>query len=141
VSTRADVRVSYPADWVAREHPDGGCAYFNPEPFEVEPGTEGPAVAIRLDVERVPYERVRSSYLDGEVISQEETEVGGYPALRVEDRDTGGPLAAKGHRLTYIADLGTEQTLVLTTNETDAEDPQRAREVLDLMAERLERAG
>jgi hypothetical protein len=141
VSTRADLRVSYPADWTARDYPGGGCAYFDPEPFEVQRGTEGPAVAARLDVESVRYDRVLSAYTDGEVISQEQTEVAGRPAVRVEDRDTGGPLGDKGRRLTYIVDLGEDQTLLLTTNETDAGDPERAREVLDRMAQRLERAG
>ena len=141
VSTRGSLQVEYPQDWTARDRPDGGCAYFDPEPFEVERGTEGPSVAVRLDVESVAYDRVRQAYLDGEVISQRETTVAGYDAIRVEDRDTEGPLAPKGHRLTYIADLGQEKTLVLTTNETDAEDFQQAQEVLDEMAERLERTG
>lgn len=42
--------------------------------------------------------------------------------------------------MTYLADLG-EQTLVLTTNETDADDFTRAQQVLDEMAQRLQRAG
>ena len=146
-STRAGLQVSYPADWTARDRPDGGCAYFDPQPFDVEPGTEAPAVAIRLDVESVAYDRVLSGYLDGEVsgyldgevISQRETTVAGYDAIRVEDRDTGGPMAAKGHRVTYVADLGDQQTLVLTTNETDAGNFEQAQGVLDEMAERLER--
>jgi hypothetical protein len=133
--------VSYPADWIARDYPDGGCAYFDPEPFGVERGTEAPSVAARLDVEPVAYDRVLSSYTDGEVMSQQETEIAGYPAVRVEDRDTGGPLGAKGQRLTYVADLGGEQTLIFTSNETDADDFERAKDVLDEMAERLERTG
>lgn len=141
VSTRASLRVSYPQGWTARDFPDGGCAYFDPEPFEVERGTEAPSVAVRLDVENVAYDRVRSGYLDGEVMSQEETAVAGYDALRIEDRDTGGPLGPKGQRLTYLADLGSEKTLVLTTNETDAEDFEQAQEILDQMAGRLERTG
>jgi hypothetical protein len=133
--------VSYPADWAVGEHSEGGCAYFDPDPFQVEPATEGPPVAIRLDVENVPYDRVRDSALDGEVISTRETTVAGYDAIRIEDRDDGGPLGAKGRRLTYLADLGSAKTLVLTTNETDADDPARAREILDRMAERLQRTG
>ena len=140
VSTRGDLQVSYPKGWTARNYPDGGCAYFDPQPFEVQRGTEAPEVAVRLDVENVAYERVKSSYLDGEVISQRETQVAGYPAVRIEDRDTGGPLGPKGRRLTYIADLGGGRTLLLTTNETDARDFTQAQDVVDRMAERLQRA-
>lgn len=139
VSTRAGLLVGYPASWTARDHPAGGCAYFDPRPFEVERATEAPPVAVRLDVERVPYERVREAYVSGEVLAQRQVTVAGYDGIRVEDRDTGGPLAPKGQRLTYLADLGSEKTLVLTTNETDAEDFDLAREVLDQMADRLER--
>ena len=141
VSTRASLRVSYPAGWTARDYPDGGCAYFDPQPFQVERGTEGPSVAVRLDVENVPYDRVREAYLRSEVGSQRETTVAGYDAIRIEDRDTDGPLAAKGERLTYLADLGKNTTLVLTTNETDAQDLEQAKQVLDKMADRLERVG
>lgn len=137
VSTRASLRVSYPQGWTARDFPDGGCAYFDPEPFEVERGTEAPSVAVRLDVENVAYDRVRSGYLDGEVMSQEETAVAGYDALRIEDRDTGG----RWRRITYLADLGAEKTLVHTTNETDAEDVEQAKEILHQMTDRLGRTG
>jgi hypothetical protein len=100
-------------------------------------------MSVRLDVESVEYEQVRRAYVgdNDQLMSHRETEVAGYPAVRVEDRDTQGPTAPKGRRLTYLADLGQEQTLLLTTNETDADDPERAREVLDLMAERLQRTG
>jgi hypothetical protein len=141
VSTRAGLRVRYPAGWTARDYPDGGCAYFDPEPFEVERRTEVTGVDVRLDVESVPYERVRRAYGEesSELISQQPTQVAGYDAVRVEDRHTGGPLGAMGERLTYLADLGEERTLVLTTSERAAEDLARARQVVDLMARRLER--
>ena len=134
------LQVSYPAGWTARDYPDDGCSYFDPEPFEVQRGTEVSGVAIRLDVESVPYDRVREGYLRGQVQSQREAVVAGFPGIRIEDEDTGGPTAPKGRRLTYLADLGNDQTLVLTTNETDADQPEAAREVLDEMAQRLERA-
>lgn len=137
VSVRADLQVSYPADWIAKDYPDGGCAYFDPEPFGVERGTESPSVAVRLDVESVAYERVKSGYLRGDVIAQRDAEIAGFEAIRIEDRQTEGPLAPKGHRVTYLADLGSEKTLVLTTNETDADDFARAQQLLDEMAERL----
>ena len=139
LSTRSDLQVSYPQGWTARDYPDRGCAYFDPRPFEVERGTEAPSVAIRLDVESVDFDRVRDGYLRGDVIAQEEVRVAGYEGLRIEDRDTEGPLAPKGHRVTYLADLGTGATLVLTTNETDAEDFERAQEVVDAMADRVQR--
>jgi hypothetical protein len=141
VATRADLQVSYPTGWTVKDHPNGGCAYFDPQPFDVERGTEAPSVAIRLDVEAVAYERVKQSYLESDVISQRDAEIAGNEAIRIEDRDTEGPLAPKGHRVTYLADLGTEQTLVLTTNETDAEDFAAAQQLLDEMAQRLQRAG
>jgi hypothetical protein len=141
VSTRADLQVSHPAEWTVKDHPHGGCAYFDPQPFDVERGTEAPSVAIRLDVEAVAYERVKQSYLQGDVISQRDAEVVRNEAIRIEDRDTEGPLAPKGHRVTYLTDLGTEQTLVLTTNETNAEDFAAAQQLLDEMAQRLQRAG
>jgi hypothetical protein len=46
----------------------------------------------------------------------------------------------KGERLTYLVDLSTSKTLVRTTDETYAEVVAAARQVLDEMAERLERA-
>lgn len=137
VSVRGDLQVSYPGGWIAKDYPDGGCAYFDPEPFGVERGVEAPSVAVRLDVESVAYERVKSGYLRGDVIAQRDAEVAGYEAIRIEDRQTEGPLAPKGHRVTYLADLGSEKTLVLTTNETDAEDFAQAQEILDEMAGRL----
>ena len=141
VSTRSDLRVRYPQHWTARDYPGHGCAYFDPQPFEVERGTEAPSVAIRLDVENVAYARVRDGYLRGDVIAQEAARVAGHEGIRIEDRDTDGPLAPKGHRVTYLADLGTEKTLVLTTNETDAEDFGRAQDVVDAMADRLQPVG
>jgi hypothetical protein len=142
LNDRAEValQVSYPQEWTARDYPDDGCSYFNPEPFQVERGTEVSGVAIRLDIEAVAYERVREGYLRGNVQSQRDTEVAGFPGLRIEDEDTQGPTAPKGERLTYLADLGSEQTLVLTTDETDADDFAAAQEVLDEMAQRMERA-
>lgn len=142
LNDRAEVtlQVSYPEGWAVRDYPDDGCSYFNPEPFEVQRGTEASGVAIRLDVEAVAYERVREGYLRGDVQSQRRVTVAGFQGLRIEDEDTEGPTAPKGERLTYLADLGSEQTLVLTTNETDADDPEAARRVLDEMAQRLQRA-
>jgi hypothetical protein len=142
LNDRAEVtlQVSYPQAWTARDYPDDGCSYFNPEPFEVQRGTEASGIAIRLDVEPTSYDRVREGYLRGDVQSQRKTEVAGFPALRIEDEQTRGPSGPKGQRLTYLADLGTEETLVLTTNETDADKSEAARRVLDEMAERLERA-
>lgn len=142
VNDRAEVtlRVTYPQEWTSRDYPDDGCSYFDPEPFEVERGTEVSGVAIRLDVEAVAYERVRDGYLRGDVQSQREVTVAGFDGLRIEDEHTQGPTAPKGERLTYIADLGNEETLVLTTNETDAANFVEARRVLDEMADRMERA-
>ena len=143
VSTRASLEVSYPADWTVRDYPGGGgCASFAPEPFEVERGTEPHGMTIRLDVESREYERIRDAYLeDFDLISQRPAEVAGYEATRIEYRSTFGPSGGKGRSVTYLADLWSSGTLVLSTNETDADDPELGREVLDEMAQRLERTG
>jgi hypothetical protein len=95
------------------------------------------SVAVWLDGEDVAYDRLRSAYLDGEVMSQDETTVAGL--RRAAHR---GPRhRGRWRRITYLADLGAEKTLVHTTNETDAEDVEQAKEILDQMTDRLERTG
>ena len=141
-NTEAGLRVFYPQDWSARSgSTGGGCSWFNPDPFELEPGTEASGVAVRLDAEDVEYDRVVRGYREDEVISQREMRVAGWPALRLETRDTTGPMATGERQLSYLADMGAGRTLVLVTNGADTEDDAQARRVVDLMAERLERTG
>lgn len=139
----AGVQVAYPRGWTAREDPGGtgGCAWFDPEPFELEPATEVSGVAIRLELEPVALDRVLEGYQRDGVRSRTEGELAGWPAVRLETVDTDGPMSTGEPALTWLAEVGPEQTLLLTTNAADTDDDARAREVVDEMARRLEPLG
>ncbi|MFP5220527.1 MAG: hypothetical protein ACLGIG_12515 [Actinomycetes bacterium] len=80
----AGIDVRYPEGWTARQFgPDGGCAYFDPEPFEVPQDTEVSGIAVVLDVEHVPYERVRDGYLSNDVLERGDSELAGLPGDRL----------------------------------------------------------
>lgn len=127
VSSEGGYAVSYPRDWsVAGGDGIEPCAFFDPQPLALEPGTEATEVAVRVDVRDVPLEQARQ-----DTGGQQEEQAAGVRATGTTTDDV--LLPAGTPFTTWLVDLG-GRTLVLTTNRTD-----EAVEVLDAMAQSVER--
>ncbi len=134
--------VSHPADW----HTNPGdvlepCRVFDPEPIELEEGTEIPfSLAVSVSVAQPPIEQMRELLRDDrglEVRSIEETEVDGRPALRVDAVGTGAALLPEGmRRLAYLVDGG-ERTLVFATYDAGDLAFETKRDALETIVESL----
>jgi hypothetical protein len=90
------------------------CRLFHPTPFEVQPGTEEPPVAVSVKREPIPLDdfvqgSTGSSY---EVLQQERLTVAGRPAVRLELRATSdSPLLPPGTR-EYVYAVGDGDSVV-----------------------------
>lgn len=139
----ASYRIEYPVDWEANTGdalPE--CSLFDPDPIEVEPGTQIPfdiAIAIRL--ENVPFERVTEEDMAVEETSREETTVAGRRAVRIAGEGTGQALVPEGMRVyRYAVDLD-GATLIAATYDAGELDIDTKRQVLDEMMASLEFVG
>lgn len=127
--------VTFPADWHVAAQPDIAlCAFFHPEPLELEPATEADGVAVRLDMLTEPFEEARRMLSRDGTQSAREELVGGRRAARFEGETDGAGLLPPGlATTTWIVDLGS-RTLLLTSDESGSDDYAAAVEVLDAMA-------
>jgi hypothetical protein len=107
--------IAYPSEW--RTNTGNGvepCRLFHPTPFDVQPGTEEPPVAVSVKREPVPLDdfvqgSTGSSY---EVLQQERLTVAGRPAVRLELRATSdSPLLPPGTR-EYVYAIGDGDSVV-----------------------------
>lgn len=131
-------RVEHPPEWSTN---DGDvmapCSLFDPEPIELEAGTEIPDdIAVVIIIESVPFETVTET-VGEETLDQQERTVDGRSALRQELRSTGVGLAPEGRdRTRWLVDLDDR---TLSAYSSDVGDPPYGEkvEVLDRMVESL----
>lgn len=132
------VVLSHPGGWRVTDPDAQPCTLFDPRNPEVEPRTEVTGVAILVNVDAVAYEQVTGSSSSLRVTDRTTATVDGRPAVRLEGTTTGAGLVPEGvQRTVWYVDVGqqgTDGTLILSADERDAEDPERAQEVLDAMA-------
>jgi hypothetical protein len=135
--------LDYPEGWHVNDagDPTEACRVFDPQPFELEAGTEIPAgLAVVADVEPVPMERIAQGDRGVEVLTREETTVAGNEALILEMRATDeAPLQEPGTRTyRYLVRLGPERTFVLRTSDVGELPYERKIVVLEAMIETVE---
>lgn len=102
-------RIGYPPLWhTTHPEPRLACWFFDPEPFEVEPNTEFPLVALTAFPERERFRVVLDGLTEAQfadTVLREETEIAGRPAVRIETVATGQGLYERGTRTYgYVVD-------------------------------------
>lgn len=135
----AGFAVRYPGGW----HTNDGsvtapCSFFHPEAFELPEASEPPPLAVSIGREPIAFADVTGGNPGIRIVSSEEVEVAGRPAVRRETESTGESLFPAGIRaLEYLVDVEGE-TLVAVTRSRGELDFERNREVLDRMVATLE---
>ncbi len=130
------VVVRYPAGWhVNQAEGVTPCTAFDPDPFELQAGTEFPrdlAVVVRVE----PISLARATEPAGLRVEQErEMTIDGRRALRVTAVSTGEGLDPAGLRsIRYVVDAGTDRVILAMTFDVPGNDFERSTEVLDAMA-------
>lgn len=138
-SAEGGLAIRYPDGW----HTNDGsvlpvCSFFHPEEFELPEGTEPPPLAVSVDREPVAFEQVTGDSPAVRVLTNEELDVSGRPAVRRETEATGEGLYQAGVRtLEYLVDLDGE-TLIASTRSTGNLVYEQNRTILDRMMETLE---
>lgn len=133
--------VSYQAGWTTnRGEVVPACTAFDPDAFEIPRDSEMPFdIAVVIDVEDVPYERITEPSRAERIISNEQVTIDGRDARRVEVESTGEGLASPGMRsLRYVVDLGNGRSLVATTHDVEGTDYHRNQEILGRMMASLD---
>lgn len=137
--------VSYPAEWWANERVEAedpvtdipACAYFAPQPVELEPGTDDlSGVAVRIEV------REGNTAPSGEVISSADVTVDGRDAVarEVEVPPQPGFVPEDSVAYEYVVELEGDRSLVAAADNIQVDDAtyQDARPVLDRMMGTME---
>jgi hypothetical protein len=119
-NTRRGYSIGYPSGWYTTHlGPAQACEYFDPEPFEILPGTEFPPTALFTARTSESVEAYVSQLTDPmffETIRQEETTIGERPAVVVETEATGQGESEPGERTYgYVIDVGGRAFVVLAT--------------------------
>ena len=127
-----EFEVSYPADWWVHprdpEHHTPACAFFHPEPLELEYGTEAPGLAIDLGVDGL-WVNMQFPSPDAEVVSERRATVAGHEAVRREQRSVQGTMLPAGTLSTvWVVNLDPLGLVAATSDfgELDYEENQRA---------------
>jgi hypothetical protein len=128
-------RVPFPTDW----HTNSGevepeCSFFDPEPFELEPGTESFDIAISMRIASVGFEQATDPDRCATVQSRNELTIDGRRAVVMEKVSTGRCILPEGvDFVQYFADLG-DRTFIASTYDVGDNDFDQNREVLrDMM--------
>src|SRR5687768_1546122 len=92
-NVRRGYSIAYPAGWYTTHlRPIQACEYFDPEPFEIIPGTEFPPTGLFASFSAQSVEEYLEPLTDPmfyETLRREETTVNGRPAVLVETSSTG----------------------------------------------------
>jgi len=129
------VVVRYPEGW--HTNSDAGvvpCSAFDPEPFQLRPGTEfPPELAVVLRVEPIDFGRA-SAVAGTRVEDESRMTIDGRSAVRQEVIATGIGLAPAGQRsVRYVVDAGAGRSVVATTSDVEGNDFSVSTSVLDAM--------
>ena len=132
------VTVRYPEGWHVNDEKAQPCSAFDPDPFELQPGSEFPrTLAVVLRVE--PLEFDSATTVTGVLVEERRLSVDGRAAARQEIVTTGEGLAPAGlMSVRYVVDGGVERSAVATTFDVEGNDFERGVEVLDAMMAALE---
>lgn len=137
---RQGYEIGYPQDWHAGSpNLQDECSLFDPQPFEIERGTEAPVVAMRVDDPQRPFAAARDRLADPDaerVLLREETTVAGQEAIRFETEQTRDVLYPEGTmRYGYVINHDGTAFYVETLSIPDAEmNYERNKEVVDQAA-------
>jgi hypothetical protein len=117
---RRDYSIGYPSGWYTTHLGSAqACEYFDPEPFEILPGTEFPPTALFVARTRESVEAYLGQLTDPmffETIRREETTVGKRSAVVIETEATGQGESEPGERTYgYVVDVGGRAFVVLAT--------------------------
>ncbi len=134
--------ISHPSAWTTNSGKGvEPCRFFHPTPFEVQPNSEEPLVAVSVKRETVPLDtfvegNTGSSY---EVLQQERLTLAGRPAVRLELSATQeSPLLPPGTR-EYLYAIGDGDSVVrVSTLAVRGLDYAGNKAVLDEMVRTLE---
>lgn len=129
--------VRYPGDWQTNSGSVlEACSLFDPQPIELEEGTEIPAyIAVSIDVEEVAAEVVVSESPTQRVLARHDSEIDGVRATRAEMEATGEGLYEKGLRFTvWAVAAASERTVILRSSDVGSLPYAEKQEVLDRMA-------
>lgn len=134
--------VRYPQGWFTNDSGEP-CRWFHPEPFELPDRTEATGIAVHLDIEPVAFERIAEDARTGphveRVIQDEQLEIDGRAAFRLEIVSSGEALTPEGTRVyQYFADVGEGETLVTTTDSAAVADYEAVKATLDAMMDSLQ---
>ncbi len=140
VCAATEFEVSYPADWWAHprdpEHHIPACAFFHPEPLELEYNSEAPGLAIDLGVDGL-WANMQFPSPDADVVSERRATVAGHEAVRREQRSVQGTILPEGTLSTvWVVNLD-PLGLVATTSDFGELDYAENQRVLDRMVESL----
>ncbi|AKI98770.1 hypothetical protein ATI61_106159 [Archangium gephyra] len=107
--------IGYPSAWTTNTgNGVEPCRFFHPSPFEVQPNSEEPLVAVSVKREPMPLEAFvqGNTGSSNEVLQQERLTLAGRPAVRLELRATqDSPLLPPGTR-EYLYALGDGDSVV-----------------------------
>lgn len=132
-------RVQYPADWYTNKgDPTEPCSFFHSEPFEVPEGTEFLDVGALVGREPVPFDVVAGEDPSRTVLEEEETEIAGNRAVRLESEATGEGLLDRGTRFYEVIVEVDGESLIVSTFDLGDLDYERNKEVVDEIAAGLE---
>lgn len=136
--------IGYPEDWHTESTgPRYECRWFDPEPFELEPGTEAPLTALTVNPTRRPFEKAREGLGSSEshrLESEETVRLGDREAVRFERVQTRDLLFPEGTRTYgYLLDHEGQAFYVQTAEVPGADvDYERNKEVVDQAARSLQ---
>ncbi|HEX5748940.1 MAG TPA: hypothetical protein VFZ09_22055 [Archangium sp.] len=107
--------IVYPSGWTTNTGKGvEPCRFFHPTPFEVQPNSEEPLVAVSVKREPMPLDAFvqGSTGSSNEVLQQERLTLAGHPAVRLELRATqDSPLLPPGTR-EYLYAIGDGDSVV-----------------------------
>ncbi len=129
-------RIGYPGGWHTDFLvPEQRCRVFDPEPFEIPPGSEFPMTALTAVPTLERFDRVLRSVLDpafNRTVHQKNVRVNGRRAVRIEQVATGdGPEERGTRRYGYVLDVRGRAFIVDTTATPDDQAYAQQKSVVD----------
>lgn len=135
-NVRRGYSIAYPAGWYTTHlRPIQACEYFDPEPFEIIPGTEFPPTGLFASFSAQSVEEYLEPLTDPmfyDTLRREETTVNGRPAVLVETSSTGQGESEPGQRTYgYVIDRNGRAFAVLAISLPDDERYEEFKSVAD----------
>ncbi len=134
--------IGYPKGWyTAHISSDQTCQWFDPYPFQIVQGTEGPFTALEAYPAKVAFTEALSGLTDpvvARILLREDILVGDRRATRLEIESTGtGPHPKGTKTYAYIIDLGESGIFVVATTNLATTDYVTNKPVVDMAVKTL----